>query len=65
MLVNRWMDKVQFIQTMEYESPIKMNEVQMHIADERQKRIKQGKPDTEGYLLYDFVYRNCADKVNL
>ena len=53
MLVNWWMDKVQFIQTMEYESPIKMNEVQMHIADERQKHIKQGKPDTEGYLLYD------------
>ena len=33
--------------------------------DERQKHIKQGKAATEGYLLCDFVYMNCADKVNL
>ena len=50
---------------MEYYSSIKRNEVWIHIVDERQKHLKQGKPDTDDYLLYDFVYMNCADKANL
>lgn len=37
----------------------------MRTVDERQKHLKQGKPDTDDYLLYDFVfYMNCADKAN-
>ena len=61
---DEWTNRMEFSHTMEYDSSTK-EWGRIHIVDERQEHIQQRKPDTEDYLLYDFVHMNCADKVNL
>jgi hypothetical protein len=52
---------------MEYYLTIKRNEILIHAikwTDLEKHYAKWKKPETKGYLLYDFIYMKCPEQAN-
>ena len=62
-----WKNKTSSIQTMEFYSAIKRNEVLIHLItwmNLENIMLRERKPDSKGQILYESIFMNCPEQAS-